>query len=70
MHTPYMPVAEINAAMIGSYLLVDPLGRIFTNTTGEHTYSDSLLDCDITHALSQVQLNRDAFLGRGGLYKW
>lgn len=63
-------VAEDNRLMTGSYLLVDPLGRLFENSAGKHTYSDSLINQDIEHCLSQINLNRDTFIERGGIYKW
>lgn len=63
-------VVESNELMTGSYLLIDPLGRMFENTSGKHTYSDSLLTNDVNTCLSQIQLNRNTFLERGGVYNW
>lgn len=63
-------VPENNEAMTGSYLLVDPLGRIFENTQGTHTYSDSLITNTVEHCLNQVSLNRYMFEKRGGIYEW
>lgn len=63
-------VPEDNEAMTGSYLLIDPLGRMFENTQGTHTYSDSLINNSVEHCLNQIQLNRDTFISRGGIYKW
>ena len=63
-------VPEDNEAMTGSYLLIDPKGRIFENSKGEHTYSDSLAFVDINTALSQVNLDRNMFIKRGGIYDW
>lgn len=63
-------VPEDNEAMTGSYLLIDPLGRFFENTKGTHTYSDSLINHSVEHCLNQIQLNRDTFINRGGIYKW
>lgn len=63
-------VPEDNEAMTGSYLLIDPLGRLFENSKGEHTYSDTVVGNDIDKCLSQINLNRGMFLKRGGLYEW
>lgn len=63
-------VPENNTAMTGSYLLIDPLGRLFENSLGKHTYSDTLINNSIEHCLSQIKLDREMFVERGGLYKW
>lgn len=63
-------VVENNKAMTGSYLLIDPQGRLFENSEGKHTYSDKLQDNSIEHCLTQINLNREAFINRGGVYKW
>lgn len=69
IHQPAI-VPENNATMTGSYLLIDPLGRLFENSAGHHTYSDSLITNNIDHCLSQINLNRKMFLKRGGVYAW
>lgn len=63
-------VPENNAAMTGSYLLIDPLGRLFENSEGKHTYSDPLQTKSVAECLKQINLDRAMFLERGGLYKW
>lgn len=63
-------VPEDNELMTGSYLLVDPLGRLFENSAGKHTYSDSLINNPLNKCLSQINLNREMFLKRGGIYQW
>lgn len=63
-------VPENNEAMTGSYLLIDPLGRMFENSSGRHTYSDSLITADVENCLNQIVLNRSRFIARGGIYKW
>lgn len=63
-------VPEDNQAMTGSYLLVDPLGRLFENSEGKHTYSESILDVTVNTALQQINLDRKMFIKRGGIYKW
>jgi radical S-adenosyl methionine domain-containing protein 2 len=63
-------VAEDNDAMTGSYLLIDPLGRMFENSLGRHTYSDSLIKNTVASCLEQVSLDREMFEKRGGVYSW
>ncbi len=63
-------VPEDNQLMTGSYLLIDPIGRMFENSKGEHTYSDSLIENTVEHCLSQINLNREVFEARGGIYSW
>lgn len=63
-------VVEDNRLMTGSYLLIDPLGRLFENSAGKHTYSDTLINNNIDHCLSQINLSRETFLARGGVYEW
>jgi len=63
-------VFEDNSAMTGSYLMVDPLGRFFCNTTGQHVYSDPILEVGVEAALSQITFNEGRFDARGGRYSW
>ncbi len=63
-------VVENNEAMTGSYLLIDPQGRLFENSKGAHTYSSKLQDNDIETCLSEINLNREMFIKRGGIYNW
>ena len=62
-------VPENNEAMTGSYLLVDQ-GRLFENSQGKHTYSDSLIKQSMEHCIKQINLDRDMFIKRGGIYNW
>lgn len=63
-------VVEDNEAMTGSYLLIDPQGRLFENSKGKHTYSSLLQNNDIGLCLSEIELDREAFIKRGGIYQW
>lgn len=69
-HNHLSLVPEDNYAMTGSYLLIDPQGRLFENSKGKHTYSEPLQTNDINKCLSQISLNRKTFIERGGIYKW
>lgn len=63
-------VVEDNATMTGSYLLIDPQGRLFENSSGKHTYSKPLQNNTVKSCLSELNLNREMFLQRGGIYNW
>lgn len=63
-------VPEDNYAMTGSYLLIDPQGRLFENSKGKHTYSKPLQNNSLEECISQISLNRKTFIERGGIYNW
>jgi radical S-adenosyl methionine domain-containing protein 2 len=63
-------VPENNEAMTASYLLIDPQGRLFENSKGAHTYSSPLQNNEMEKCLSQINLNREMFIKRGGIYQW
>lgn len=69
-HSHPSMVVEDNEVMTGSYLLIDPKGRLFENSQGKHTYSSPLQDSDIDKCLSEINLNREMFIKRGGIYEW
>ena len=61
-------VPENNEAMTGSYLMIDPLGRFFDNTKGEHTYSSPILAVGVETALTEIKVYPERFVERGGIY--
>ena len=61
-------VPESNELMTGSYVMVDPLGRFYDNTTGRHRYSRPILDAGVSAALGDVAVYADRFKERGGVY--
>jgi len=63
-------VVEDNNLMSASYLLIDPLGRFYENWGSDNKKSDTLYNHTVDHCLSQISLNREKFLKRGGIYKW
>lgn len=63
-------VAESNDLMTGSYLLIDPKGRLFENSKGKHTYSKSIIDNDFDECYNSLDFKMDKFLGRGGIYNY
>jgi radical S-adenosyl methionine domain-containing protein 2 len=56
---------EDNDAMKDSYIMVDPLGRFFDNTTscreGAYHFSAPILDVGLQEAFSMVNFDRDKF---------
>ena len=61
-------VPECNELMTGSYVMVDPLGRFYDNTTGRHRYSSPILEAGVAAALAEVAVYADRFKERGGVY--
>lgn len=61
-------VAEDNRLMTGSYIMVDPSGRFFDNTKGQHTYSDPILEVGVAEALKGVTTYPERFDERDGRY--
>jgi radical S-adenosyl methionine domain-containing protein 2 len=69
-HRHLVPVAEDHDAMKGSYVMVDPMGRLFGNATGRHVYSKPVLEVGVTRALEQVGFVPQKLVERGGIYAW
>ena len=63
-------VPETNQMMTGSYVMVDPGGRFFDNTTGTHVYSRPINEVGVRAALQEISIDADRFRLRGGLYDW
>ena len=63
-------VPEANDLMTGSYVMVDPAGRFFDNTSGAHTYSRPILKVGVEEAIRDISVDAQRFLERGGLYSW
>lgn len=63
-------VTEDNDQMRGSYLMIDPQGRLYDNVNGKHSYSESILKIGFTEASNQVEIDKEKFFERGGSYKW
>jgi len=64
------PVAESTRDLTGSYLMLDALGRFFSNRTGGHVYTESLLSVGVWEALRQVEWDVAGFMSRSGIYDW
>lgn len=63
-------VPESNNQMTGSYVMVDPAGRFYDNSTGGHTYSKPILDIGARLAIQQMSYDFPKFVSRGGIYNW
>jgi radical S-adenosyl methionine domain-containing protein 2 len=50
--------------------MVDPAGRFYDNTTGEHKYSKPILDIGARLAIQQMSYDFSKFVSRGGIYNW
>lgn len=64
------PVVEDNDAMTGSYAMIDPLGRFFSNVAGHHTYSRPILEVGVETALQESRFVARRLVRRGGVYAW
>lgn len=63
-------VPEDNDAVRGSYVMIDPSGRFFTNEHGRYLVSRPILEVGVEVALAEVRWREDRFLARGGRYAW
>jgi radical S-adenosyl methionine domain-containing protein 2 len=55
---------ETNEDMRDSYIMIDPYGRFYQNSSGDYTYSDSILDIDINNAFKQINFDINKFNNR------
>lgn len=63
-------VPEDNAAMTGSYIMIDPMGRFFDNVEGRLVYGQPILEVGVEQAFASVHWERERMVARGGLYPW
>lgn len=61
-------IPEDNDTITGSYMMMDPAGRFFDNVTGQHRYSQPVLEIGIDAALGQVGWDYEKFVNRDGNY--
>lgn len=69
-HRHLNPVVEDTGSILGSYLMVDPLGRAFGNATGTHVYGEPILSVGIEGSVAQIGWVPERFLARGGVWDW
>lgn len=63
-------VPEDNDQMLGSYMMIDPMGCFIDNTKGRYAYSQPILQVGIRDALKDVTVDHTKFAKRGGYYDW
>ncbi|PIE18644.1 MAG: radical SAM domain protein [Proteobacteria bacterium] len=63
-------VAEDNAAMTDSYVMVDPAGRMVGNSGGRTVTSAPVLEVGVAAALEAVGFDATRLIARGGRYAW
>lgn len=63
-------VFEDNDDMTASYVMIDPAGRFFDNSTGRLSYSKPILEVGTVQALREVNVDYDKFVARQGIYRW
>ena len=71
--TSIQVVPENNDAMLGTYAMIDALGRVYTNKNGYYLYSeDTIQDFGFAHCWNQVSpgFSHEAFGARGGEWDW
>ncbi|MCC6216994.1 MAG: radical SAM protein [Polyangiaceae bacterium] len=63
-------VPEDNDAITDSYVMIDPLGRLYGDTGGIHRVGPSVLEAGVDAALAAVGFQPEKLRARGGLYDW
>jgi radical S-adenosyl methionine domain-containing protein 2 len=63
-------VPQYNDSLLGSYIMIDPLGRFIDNTRGRYRVSEPILTIGVGEALQQIKYSYTKFVARGGLYDW
>ncbi len=63
-------VAESEDLIRGSYLMVDPQGRLYDSQDGKHIFSPGILDVGFENALEYIQFDHSKFQQRKGAYNW
>lgn len=55
---------EYSDDMMGSYLIIDPSGRLVDNSQGNYQYSDCILDIGFLKAMEQVRVSSEKYQRR------
>ncbi len=63
-------VTEDNDDMTGSYVMIDPAGRLISNITGAYEVSRPILVVGVTSAMTDISYDSERFRQRGGFYDW
>ncbi len=66
-------ISEENGDMLGSYAMIDPTGRAYTNISGKYLYSSSPIQ-EVGFAESWAEVSKgfddEIFISRGGDWDW
>ena len=71
--TSIQVVPENNDAMLGTYAMIDAIGRVYTNQNGYYLYSeDTIQEFGFVRCWNQVSpgFSHEAFEARGGEWDW
>lgn len=63
-------VVEWNSDMKGTYAMISPDGRFFTNSDGDIRYGSSIIEEGIEKGYEEMSYSYSGFENRGGIYKW
>lgn len=63
-------VPERDVDMKGSYVMINPSGRFYCNSNGNHAYSEPILKIGVGNAIGEMPYDFNKFINRYGLYNW
>ncbi len=69
-HSELNPVIENNDNMKNSYVMIDPNGCFYNNSSGILQHGKPILDVGIEEAFNSSSFDYTKFIMRGGLYQW
>lgn len=69
-HQKNQIVSENNYEMKGSYVMIDPIGRFFNNSSGKHINSSPINKVGVKQAMNEINYCFKKFINRNGLYNW
>lgn len=69
-HQALNPVEETTASILGGYLMIDPLGRVFSDAPGCHVYGPPVLEVGLARSAVETGWDPQRFLDRGGVWPW
>lgn len=61
---------ESNEQILGSYVMIDPAGRFFDDTSGAYRYGPSILQSGVSAAMASMDYDTSKFIERGGQWAW
>lgn len=61
-------VVEPSSLIYGSYIMINPEGRLIEDISGQYRYSDPITEVGLAAAMGDIQLAPERFQARGGDY--